>query len=430
MLDSQIPMCLVLREGSFARGFFRFSRFCVAAGLLLAAAMFFAGWTETAHAQTAATYTVTFEGNWNVQSTPGGVVGGAHFTAFACAVHNGDVTFWEPGGRATPGVELVAELGGTSTFLSEVRAAGAAAKRGFSVSPGFLTVGNKRFQVEFTRTHPQFTLLSMLGPSPDWFVGVSGLSLLDGQDNWRSSHTVDLFAYDAGTEEGENFSLSNPDTNPPGTITSLKGKGKFSDVPIARLSFSLKKTDRNSLSAVYRASGGDSWTRKDNWNSDEPVSEWYGVTTDQDGRVTELRLGDNNLSGTVNEDIVELKKLEVLYLDDNPDLRGELPRSLMDLAALSELDISSSGVCPPDDEGFRAWLMNLASFTGNDSCGSVEADNPETGEPGGGGGGCAVASGGGFEKSVYHLVPAVFAVMMVLLGAGGLNDRRSLRSDR
>ena len=83
----------------------------------------------------------------------------------------------------------------------------------------------------------------MIGPSPDWFVGVSGLSMLDGSDAWRSSRTVDLFAYDAGTEDGEEFSLSNSATNPRGTITSLKGQGKFSDTRMARLTFTLNQSN-------------------------------------------------------------------------------------------------------------------------------------------------------------------------------------------
>ena len=83
----------------------------------------------------------------------------------------------------------------------------------------------------------------MIGPSPDWFVGVSGLSLLDSSDAWRSSHMVDLFAYDAGTEDGENFSLSNDPTDPQETITSLKGQGKFTNTRMARLSFTLNQSN-------------------------------------------------------------------------------------------------------------------------------------------------------------------------------------------
>ncbi len=53
-------------------------------------------------------------------------------------------------------------------------------------------------------------------------------------------HQVDLFPYDAGTEEETELSLSNPATSPQGMIASLKGTGKFSDQPIARLTFDLQ----------------------------------------------------------------------------------------------------------------------------------------------------------------------------------------------
>ena len=50
---------------------------------------------------------------------------------------------------------------------------------------------------------------------------------------------VDLFPYDAGTEEGTEFSLTNDATSPQGTIASIKGTGKFSNEPIATLVFDL-----------------------------------------------------------------------------------------------------------------------------------------------------------------------------------------------
>ncbi|MYH39983.1 MAG: hypothetical protein F4154_03345, partial [Candidatus Dadabacteria bacterium] len=181
-----------------------------AMGFLLLAAIVLGAQMELAHAQTTATYTVTFKGNWNTSSTPGGVVGGAHFTTLIGAVHNSSVTFWTSGGTATAGVELVAEIGGTSTFKSEITAAGANVKSTVDQS-GTSATGTSTFEVTFSRTHPLLTLLSMIGPSPDWFVGVSGLSMLDGS-NWRSSRTVDLFPYDAGTEDGTEFLLSNPAT--------------------------------------------------------------------------------------------------------------------------------------------------------------------------------------------------------------------------
>ena len=187
------------------------------------------------------TYQVEFEGNWTLASTPGGVVGGAHFTTLIGGVHGSGVTFWESGGQASAGVENVAELGSTGTFRNEVQAS----SHTLSVIQEGVTgtgTGTATFNIDVTRTHPLVTLLSMIGPSPDWFVGVSGVSLLDGSDQWRESHVVDLFPYDAGTEDGTEFTLSNPATNPQGVITSIKGTGKFSDVRMARLTFTRMTT--------------------------------------------------------------------------------------------------------------------------------------------------------------------------------------------
>ena len=183
----------------------------------------------------AITYQVTFEGNWTTASTPGGVVGGAHFTTLIGGVHGSGVSFWGAGEQASPGVEGVAELGSTGTFRSEVSGSShtlSVIQRG--VSGG--GTGSATFTIDVTTTHPLVTLLSMIGPSPDWFVGVSGVSLLDGGE-WRQSRVVDLFPYDAGTEDGTEFSLTNPATNPQGVITRIAGTGKFSNVRMARLTF-------------------------------------------------------------------------------------------------------------------------------------------------------------------------------------------------
>ena len=186
--------------------------------------------------QSSATYTVTFQGNWTIASTPGGVVAGAHFTTLIGAIHNDMVIFWESGGTATPGVENVAELGLTGTFKSEINAnSNAISVIEKSVSGG--GTGSATFDITLTNEHPLVTLLSMIGPSPDWFVGVSGLFLLDTQGQWESLLEVDLFPYDAGTEEGTEFSLNNQATSPQGVIASIKGMGKFSNVRMARLTF-------------------------------------------------------------------------------------------------------------------------------------------------------------------------------------------------
>ena len=44
------------------------------------------------------------------------------------------------------------------------------------------------------------------------------------------------------------------------------------------------------LTALYESTGGDGWTHNDNWCSDKPLNEWYGVETDEEGYVISLKL--------------------------------------------------------------------------------------------------------------------------------------------
>ena len=185
-----------------------------------------------------ATYDVTFTGTWTTDVTPDGMPDGAHFSPLIGGVHNAAVTFLQAGGTATPGIESMAERGRTATLTREIEAAGANALRVLVKESGSGATGSSTFEsVTVTTDHPRITVLSMIAPSPDWFVGVSGLSLLDAEGAWLESRTVELFPWDAGTEEGEKLSFDNDATVPQGTITSLRGVGVFSDAPIATLTF-------------------------------------------------------------------------------------------------------------------------------------------------------------------------------------------------
>ena len=208
------------------------------------------GFNGSAHAQSA-TYRVTFEGKFTASALAGGVSvpSGEHFTTLIGAVHNDSVTFWSGGAMASAGVEAVAELGNTGTFKSEINAnMNAVAVIEKSLPRGGTPTAT--VDVTVTTAHPLVTLLTMVAPSPDWFVGVSGLSLLDAQGDWLASHSVDLFPYDAGTEEGTEFSLSNAATSPRGVIASIKGTGKFSDQPIATLTFTRQSVTPEITSAA------------------------------------------------------------------------------------------------------------------------------------------------------------------------------------
>ena len=59
----------------------------------------------------------------------------------------------------------------------------------------------------------------------------------------------------------------------------------------------MAQTDREALVAFYNATDGDNWKNKTNWDSGAPLSDWYGVTANDEGRLVELNLSCNNLQG-------------------------------------------------------------------------------------------------------------------------------------
>ena len=108
--------------------------------------------------------------------------------------------------------------------------------------------------------------------------------------------------------------------------------------------------DRAALVALHDATGGPNWDSNDNWLSEVPISEWPGVTTDDNGRVTELYLGWNQLSGEIPPELGNLANLTRLSLGSN-QLSGEIPPELGNLANLTRLYLGGnqlSGEIPPE----------------------------------------------------------------------------------
>ena len=92
------------------------------------------------------------------------------------------------------------------------------------------------------------------------------------------------------------------------------------------------------LVALYHATDGADWNRNDHWLSDAPLGEWYGVTTDDDGRVVELILSQNQLSGEMPAVLGRLTDLEWLSLWGN-QLQGEIPTTIGSLDNVHTLSL-------------------------------------------------------------------------------------------
>jgi hypothetical protein len=69
----------------------------------------------------------------------------------------------------------------------------------------------------------------MLGPSPDWFIGVRGLSMLK-DDAWLAHLDMPLRVYDAGTDDGLRFTAANAVTVPRGVVQRLSSAESDTDL--------------------------------------------------------------------------------------------------------------------------------------------------------------------------------------------------------
>ena len=116
--------------------------------------------------------------------------------------------------------------------------------------------------------------------------------------------------------------------------------------------------DRAELIKLYHSAGGPEWTNSADWLSDAHIRRWHGVTTDVDGRVTALDLGDNRLSGQLSQGLSNLANLGRLLLSDNR-LSGEIPTELGSLANLTHLELDDNQLTGE----IPSSLGNLANLT-------------------------------------------------------------------
>ena len=122
--------------------------------------------------------------------------------------------------------------------------------------------------------------------------------------------------------------------------------------------------DRAALLVLYRATDGANWTDSTNWRSNEPLSEWHGVSTDGQGRIEELRLSANGLAGMIGAELGVLTRLTGLYLNDN-ELSGTIPPELENLRPLLQVfDIRNTGLCVTSGSELHTWLATIDDFRG------------------------------------------------------------------
>jgi hypothetical protein len=112
----------------------------------------------------------------------------------------------------------------------------------------------------------------------------------------------------------------------------------------------IPETECQVLVTLYDETGGTDWKDSQGWLSSSAPCGWLGVTCDR-GLVAELKLPDNNLSGTIPPELGSLTDLWVLDLEYN-QLSGPIPPELSKLSNLRYLSVRGnaelSGPIPPE----------------------------------------------------------------------------------
>ena len=117
------------------------------------------------------------------------------------------------------------------------------------------------------------------------------------------------------------------------------------------------------LETLYELTGGTAWNESAGWLGNGAVEEWYGVTADSLGRVTELDLTRNGLAGRLPESLAALAHMTEFRIAGNAELSGRLPLSLAQLD-LREFHYAGTDLCVPPEASFRTWLDAISSHQG------------------------------------------------------------------
>lgn len=174
-----------------------------------------------------AKYEVIFEGLWSKYTHPKDFPENAwltHFSDIIGASHSPEFKMWDYNGYASEGLQQVAELGLTKKLEAELKAESAKIRtiikaRGL----WYPNLNGKTFAVfRVDQRNHLMSLVSMLGPSPDWFVGVSSLELCMKNCSWVPEKIINLYLWDAGTDSGISYLSPNQPTIPVDRIKKIR----------------------------------------------------------------------------------------------------------------------------------------------------------------------------------------------------------------
>ena len=206
----------------------------------------------------------------------------------------GAVVEWSSGDTAVARVDRAGLVTAMSNGTSTVTAGS-----GGIMAKAAITVGQVVAQVRVTPDSVAFAAIGDTARLVAEVKDANGQGVAGAVVEWSSSDTAVAVVDSAGLVTAVSYGEATV------TARSAETTGTASV---------LLDGQREVLRAFYEATGGPRWVRNDNWLTDAPLADWYGITTDSRGRVTEIVLQDNRLTGHLPSDLGALTELAVLEL--------------------------------------------------------------------------------------------------------------------
>ena len=177
-----------------------------------------------------------------------------------------------------------------------------------------------------TLDHSRASIVSMIAPSPDWFIGVAGTELFVEGD-WVDGLVVDLYPYDAGTDSGATYITPNLPTSPPEGIFQISGfpfLNGASVLPLGTFTFELMDTVCTDTDDDSVSDAADNCLNAANADQRDSNGDGFGNACDSDL--------DNNC--VVNfQDLGQFKSV-IFSTDEDADLDGDGNVNFVDLGIM------------------------------------------------------------------------------------------------
>ncbi|MDX2003376.1 MAG: spondin domain-containing protein [Chitinophagales bacterium] len=185
-------------------------------------------------------YQATFIPLWTVSTHPVDYPTDAAFSAFEVYSHKSGSELFTVGLSATEAIKQLAENGNVRQLEEQIdllRSSDRALDRTFGDMVTYPR--NSAVVLGFDEAHTQVSVLAKIIPSPDWFVAVNNVQLFQN-GTWVDSVSVNLVAYDAGTDSGNTFYAADQPTTPPNAVQIINTAPLAENgtvAPMARVSF-------------------------------------------------------------------------------------------------------------------------------------------------------------------------------------------------